>query len=67
VDGVRVAGYVAGGLLTPQILLAAAVMLPTAYVGSWIGTHLHLRMNERAFRASVGVLLLLTGWLLVVN
>lgn len=67
VDCVRTGGYLLGGQVSPDKMWIAAAMLPSAFLGSYVGTHLHLRMNERAFRASVGVLLMLTGLLLIVN
>ncbi len=66
-DTLRLGSYGLGGLLTPEALLTGAVMLPTAFVGTWIGTHAHLRVNERVFRVLVGGLLLLAGLLLVIR
>ena len=66
-DVVRLGGYALSGVLSPDALLTGAVMLPTALAGNWLGTHLHLRMNEKLFRAVVGALLMLAGLLLVVR
>lgn len=66
-DVVRLGGYAFSGLLPADPLLLGAAMLPTALAGNWIGTHLHLRMNERLFRAIVGAMLMLAGLLLVVR
>lgn len=67
VDSVRMAGYALGGLVSSETLWISAAMLPTAFLGSYLGSHLHLRLNERAFRAAVGALLMLTGVLLTIN
>ncbi|MBI5876630.1 MAG: sulfite exporter TauE/SafE family protein [Chloroflexi bacterium] len=67
VDTVRVGGYVIGNLITTQALQTAAVMLPAAFVGSWLGTRLHVGMNERVFRLVISGLLFATGALLAVG
>jgi len=66
-DSARLGTYALSGIVSPDALLAGAVMLPTAFMGNWLGTHAHLRMNERLFRAVVGGLLLLAGLLLVIR
>ncbi|MBI5876631.1 MAG: sulfite exporter TauE/SafE family protein [Chloroflexi bacterium] len=66
-DSARLGSYALNGIISPDALMTGVLMLPTAFAGNWIGTHMHLRMNEKLFRAVVGGLLLLAGLLLVIR
>jgi uncharacterized protein len=67
VDSTRMAGYILSGLLTRDVVVLGLVMLPTAIVGGWLGTRVHLHISERTFRLGVAGLLFVTGALLVVK
>jgi uncharacterized protein len=67
VDSTRMTSYILSGLLTQNVIVLGLVMIPTAIVGGWLGTRLHLHISERAFRWGVAGLLFVTGTLLTFN
>jgi uncharacterized membrane protein YfcA len=66
-DSVRMVGYWGAWLITEQVWALSLVMLPSALLGAYLGTRLHLNINERVFRQLVGILLCVTGTLLAVG
>ena len=67
VDSTRMAGYVFSNLVTQPVVMLGLVMLPTAILGGFLGTRLHLHISERAFRWGVAGLLFVTGALLSIK
>ena len=57
----RIVAYSATGLLTMQSLQNAALLLPFMALGLFLGIRLSSRMNARAMRIIIGVMLLLSG------
>ncbi len=57
----RVAAYSVTGLLTTASLVNAAMLLPFMAAGLFLGIRLSSRMNPRAMRIVIGVMLLLSG------
>lgn len=49
------------GLMTPNVLLAAAVMLPAIFFGSWLGARASKKVNDELFRKLSLVLLAATS------
>jgi uncharacterized membrane protein YfcA len=67
VDSTRMVSYLVTGLVTQNVAVLGLLMMPTALLGGWLGTHLHLHISERTFRWGVAMLLFVTGALLMVN
>lgn len=57
----KVVPYWALGQFTAQNVATAAVLLPVALVGVWLGRWLHLRLDEAKFYRWVYVMLFVTG------
>jgi len=62
----RVPTYAAAGLLTRQVFVSAAIVLPAGLLGLLLGQHLHLEIPERRFRQGVAVVLGVLGVMLAV-
>ena len=62
----RIAAYSVTGLLTVESFVNAAMMLPFMGMGLFLGIRLSSRMNARAMRIIIGVMLLISGIPLVV-
>ncbi len=60
-DFSRLFAYASSGLLLPESLFSGLVLLPAMVFGSALGIKLHEKMDERAFRKTVAVLLLILG------
>ncbi len=65
--GLRGITYVNEGLLTAQVLLAAAWLLPSSMVGALLGMMLHDRLSERRFALGVSGVLILAGGVLILR
>jgi len=59
------ASHAASGLLTRQVLLQAAVALPSTIGGAWLGGFLYRRLADRGYQRIVLVLLLISGSVLI--
>lgn len=57
----RVIAYSVAGLLTTASLINAAMLLPFMGLGLFLGIRLSSRMNARAMRIIIGVMLLISG------
>jgi uncharacterized membrane protein YfcA len=57
--------HFAAGLVTRDLVVAAAVALPGTFIGSWIGFALYTRLSERRFKEIILVLLCVSGIALV--
>lgn len=55
------ASHAAAGLLTRQVLIAAAVALPGTIGGAWLGAFFYRRLADRGYQRVVMVLLLISG------
>jgi uncharacterized protein len=64
---VRVPSYVGFGLVTPPRLWSALAVLPAVLAGAWLGNHIHLRLEEAAFRRLVSIALVVIGVLLLLR
>lgn len=62
---VRVPSYAAFGLITPQRIWSALVVLPAVLVGAVIGNRIHLELGEETFRRLVSAALVVVGLLLL--
>jgi len=62
----RIAAYSVTGLLTAASFVNAAMLLPFMGMGLFLGIRLSSRMNARAMRIIIGVMLLISGIPLVV-
>jgi uncharacterized membrane protein YfcA len=64
--GLRVAAFALAGLLLSRTLwMSAALLLPVAWAGVWVGHHVHLRLAPSTVARLVGGALLLTGAALI--
>lgn len=61
IDSVRLIPYGYSGLITPDVVKICLVMLPASFFGAFMGRVVHVRINEKAFRAVIGILLLAMG------
>jgi uncharacterized membrane protein YfcA len=59
------ASHAVAGLLTRQVALAAAVALPAAIAGAWIGAAIYWRLADRGYQRVVMMLLLVSGLTLI--
>jgi uncharacterized protein len=55
------ASHTAAGLLTRQIALEAAIVLPATIGGAWLGGFLYQRLADRGYQRTVMALLLVSG------
>jgi len=55
----------ASGLLTRQVALEAAIVLPATIGGAWLGAFVYRRIADRGYQRAVMVLLLISGVTLV--
>lgn len=62
---VRLPTYVASGLLTAPRLMSAAVLLPAALLGGFVGHRIHFELSETFFRKLVSIALCVIGVLLL--
>jgi uncharacterized membrane protein YfcA len=67
IDGWRLANYAAYGLLSRDVIKMSAVMLPAAVLGAYLGSRLHAETGERLFRFGIGIVLVISGLLLIVR
>ncbi len=58
-------GHVANGLVTADLVSAAAMALPGTFVGAWLGVATYRRLSDRNFTDLVMGLLLVSGLTLV--
>ena len=66
-DTARAVGYAATGLITREILIVCAWLMPISYLGSFAGKRIHDRVPERTVRVAVAATLLVTGLVLVMG
>jgi uncharacterized membrane protein YfcA len=57
--------HAVAGMLTRQVALAAAVALPAAIGGAWIGAFIYRRLADRGYQRAVMLLLLASGFTLI--
>jgi len=55
----------ASGLLTRQVALQAAIVLPATIGGAWLGAFIYKRIADRGYQRAVMVLLLVSGVTLI--
>ena len=66
--GLRVVAFALAGLLASRALwLAAALLLPVAWTGVWVGNRVHVRVARATVARLVGAALFLTGAALIVR
>ena len=66
--GLRVIAFALGGLLASHRLwIAAAVLLPAAWIGVGIGHRIHVRLSPGAMRRIIGAVLFAVGVSLIVR
>jgi len=53
--------HAASGLLTRQVAVAAAIVLPVTILGAWAGSFAYRRLADRGYQRAVMVLLLISG------
>ena len=53
--------HAASGLLTRQVAVAAAIVLPATILGAWAGSFAYRRLADRGYQRAVMVLLLISG------
>ena len=63
----RRAGYAALGLYDRNVMLLLAAALPMMLIGSWLGARLIRRFNPVWFNRAVGVVLLMSGFALLIK
>jgi len=57
--------HAASGLLTRQVALEAAIVLPATIGGAWLGAFLYRRLADRGYQRAVMALLLISGVTLI--
>jgi uncharacterized membrane protein YfcA len=57
--------HAASGLLTRQVALEAAIVLPATVGGAWLGAFIYKRIADRGYQRAVMVLLLFSGLTLI--
>lgn len=67
IDSLRLANYVFYGLLTWEVAEISLVMLPAAVFGAYLGSKLHAESSERLFRFGIGIVLLISGFMLAMS
>jgi uncharacterized membrane protein YfcA len=66
--GLRVVAFALAGLLASRTLwLAAALLLPVAWTGVWVGHRVHVRVAPATVARLVGAALFLTGAALILR
>jgi uncharacterized membrane protein YfcA len=64
-DGLwRIGLFTATGLLTREILIATATVIPALTVGAWLGHRTHVNISQRRFTQLMAVVLGVAGLLL---
>jgi hypothetical protein len=53
--------HAVSGLLTRDVLIAAAIALPGTIGGAWCGAFLYRRLHDRGYQRLVMVLLFISG------
>jgi len=67
-DGLwRVGLFTATGLLTGEILLMTAAVIPALVLGTWLGHRAHFNISQRRFMQLVAVVLGVAGFLLFIG
>jgi len=61
----RLVGYAAEGAIGHDALVAFGMAVPAMLLGTYIGNHLHLRVNQEHFRTLVRLLLVVSGVVLL--
>ncbi len=57
----RIALFAIAGLMTQDVLITAALLIPVMFVGLWCGNRLHLNMSREHAVRVIGTLLTLSG------
>ena len=63
----RIMIFTVAGLITREVLYAAAALLPVMVLGMWIGHHLHLNLTREQLVRLMGTLLIASGCSLVIK
>ncbi len=66
-DVARLGTYAAAGAITLPVLWASLWLVPSSFIGTWIGTGLQRRASPAFFRAVVAATLVVTGVLFAVG
>ena len=66
VDGlIRAAGFTYSGFYTSTVLLSILYSLPIMFLSMYIGNHLHTNISQRTFQISIGIFLIISGFVLL--
>jgi uncharacterized membrane protein YfcA len=63
----RVIGFLATGMYTQKVLTLLAIGLPLVLIGGWIGARVVARLDQDRFGRLVGMVLLVSGFILAVK
>jgi uncharacterized membrane protein YfcA len=63
----RVPAYALAGFITSERLWSALVVMPAVVLGIWLGSRIHLQLDEATFRRMVSVALVIIGAVLLVQ
>ncbi len=66
-DVLRLGGYVSFGLVSREVLVRSAILLPVAFIASHLGGSVQARLPERVFRLIVAGLLFASGIMLILR
>lgn len=66
-DVIRLFFYGYADIITIEILIKSLVILPAALTGAYIGRFINMVINDNIFRATVSIVLIVTGMLLVMG
>ena len=64
---VRIALFAAIGLITREVLITAALLLPVMVLGLWLGNRWHARVSRNQAVRAIGIVLALSGISLLVR
>lgn len=68
VDGlIRAAGFTYSGFYTSTVLLSILYSLPVMFISMYIGNHLHTNISQRTFQISIGIFLIISGFVLLLK
>lgn len=67
IDMIRLIPYTYSSLMTISVLKICIVTLPASVAGAFVGKRVHLSINEKGFRIAVSVLLIGTGFILMLG
>ena len=65
--GMRLAGYTVSGFYSKDTLMLAAIALPIMFTALYLGGHIHTNLKPTIFRKAIAVLLIGSGFGLLLN